>query len=334
MAFLARRMASALVVLWGTATIIFFLSYSIPSDPARAALGQDAPQEQVDRLHKEMGLDKPLYIQYGRYLERLVHGDLGESTISRQPVTKELGRLLPATFELVIPSLVLSLLLGVMLGVVAAVHAGHWQDRISQVVALFGLSMPVFWLGLLLQFVFYGKLGWLPLSGRLDPGASPPSTITGSYVVDATLHGDFSLAWDAAKYLILPTVALTTWTLPLISRLTRSVMLEVMRNDYVRTARSKGLSERVITYRHALRNALIPVVTVFGLQVGSTLGGAVVCETVFGYPGAGRALAQAVTKLDYPVITGFTLVICLSYIVANLLVDVSYVLLDPRIKLK
>jgi peptide/nickel transport system permease protein len=334
MVFLIRRIASALVVLWGTATIIFFLSYSIPSDPARAALGQDAPQEQVDRLHKEMGLDKPLYVQYERYLERLSHGDLGTSTISRQPVTSELGRLLPATFELVIPSLLISLVLGVAFGVIAAVHAGRWQDRISQVVALFGLSMPVFWLGLLLQFVFYGKLGWLPLSGRLDASIEPPSRITGSYVIDALLHLDPATAWDAAKYLILPTVALTTWTLPLISRLTRSVMLEVLRNDYVRTARSKGLSERVITYRHALRNALIPIVTVFGLQVGSTLGGAVVCETVFGYPGAGRALAQAVTKLDYPVITGFTLVICLSYVVANLLVDISYVVLDPRVKLQ
>jgi peptide/nickel transport system permease protein len=334
MAFLLKRAASALIVLWGTATVIFFLAYSIPSDPARAALGQDAPQEQVEAYHKTLGLDRPLYVQYGLYLERLAHGDLGESIISRQPVTTELRRLLPATLEVVFPSLVISLVLGVMLGVVAAVHAGHWQDRVSQVVALFGLSMPVFWLGLLLQLLFYGKLGWLPLGGRLPPGASAPPTVTGSYVVDALLDGDLSLAWLASKYLILPTVALTTWSLPLTSRLTRAVMLEVLRNDYVRTARSKGLSEFTITYRHALRNAMIPVITVFGLQVGSAFGGAVVAETVFGFPGAGRALAQAVTKLDYPVITGFTLVICASYVVVNLLVDVSYVLVDPRIKLR
>lgn len=333
MTFFAKRAVSALIVLWGTATIIFFLSYSIPSDPARAALGQDAPESQVLAYRKTLGLDRPLYVQYERYIERLAHGNLGVSIISQQPVANELGRLLPATFELVFPSLVLSLVLGVTLGVIAAVHAGHWQDRLSQVLALFGLSMPIFWLGLLLQLLFYAKLGWLPLSGRLPPGVNPPGTITGSYVLDALLHGQFGLAWLAAKYLILPTIALTTWNLPLTARLTRGVMLEVLGTDYIRTARSKGLTESRVLMRHAIRNAMIPVATIFGLQVGSTLGGAVVTETVFSYPGAGRALAQAVVSLDYPVITGFTLVLCLSYVVANLVVDVSYVFLDPRIKL-
>jgi peptide/nickel transport system permease protein len=332
--FLARRIVFALVVLWGAATIIFLLAYSIPIDPARAVLGQDAPQSQVEAYRTELGLDQPLYVQYARYMQRLARFDLGTSISSHRSVAGELGRLLPATLEIVIPSLVLSGGLGVILGVISAVKAGRWQDRVSQVVSLFGMSMPVFWLGLVLQLAFYGWLGWLPLNGRLPPAADPPRTLTGFYTIDALAIGDFGLAWTAAKHLVLPTIALTVWNLPLMARLTRAVMLDVLRLDYVRTARGKGLSERTVTYGHALRNALIPVITVFGLRLGAALGGAVIIETVFGWPGAGRTLVQAITTLDYPTITGFTLVICAAYTVANLLVDISYGFLDPRIKLR
>jgi peptide/nickel transport system permease protein len=332
--FLARRIAFALVVLWGAATIIFFLIFAIPADPARATLGQDAPREQVEAYRKELGLDQPIYVQYARYIGRLASGDLGSSISSRRPVAGELARLLPATLEVVIPSLVLSGLLGVALGVISATHAGKWQDRVSQVVSLFGMSMPVFWLGLLLQLIFFAGLGWLPLNGRLPPAVDPPPTTTGFYVIDALLVGDLGLAGLALQHLILPTIALTVWNLPLMARLTRAMMLDVLRLDYVRTARAKGLSERALLYRHALRNALIPIVTVFGLRIGAALGGAVITETVFGWPGIGRALVQAITTLDYPVITGFTLVVCAGYTLTNLIVDISYGLLDPRIKVR
>lgn len=330
--FLARRLLFAFVVLWGAATIIFFLSYAIPSDPARAALGQDAPREQVERYRRELGLDQPIYVQYVRYLQRLSRADLGTSIYSRRTVTSELARVFPATLEIVIPSLLLSATLGVMLGVVSAVHAGHWQDRVSQVTSLFGMSMPVFWLGLLMQLLFYAALDWLPLGARLPPTMDPPPIVTGSYVVDSVLSGDLGLTLVALKHLVLPVIALTLWQLPLIARLTRAVMLDVLHLDYVRTARSKGLNERIVTYRHALRNALIPVTTVFGLRLGAALGGAVVIETVFSWPGAGRVLVQAIVNNDTPIITGFTVVICAAYTVANFLVDVSYGFLDPRIK--
>ena len=329
--FLARRIAFALVVLWGAATIIFFLIFAIPADPARATLGQDAPREQVEAYRKELGLDQPVYVQYARYIGRLAAGDLGTSISSRRPVAGELARLLPATLEVVIPSLILSGGLGIALGVVSAMHAGRWQDRLSQVTSLFGMSMPVFWLGLLLQLVFFAGLGWLPLNGRLPPAVDPPPTTTGFYVIDSLLVGDVGLAALAAQHLVLPTIALTVWNLPLMARLTRAMMLDVLRLDYVRTARAKGLSERAMLYRHALRNAMIPIVTVFGLRIGAALGGAVITETVFGWPGIGRALVQPITTLDYPVITGFTLVICAGYTITNLLVDISYGLLDPRI---
>lgn len=332
--FLIRRIAFALVVLWGAATIIFLLIFAIPADPARATLGQDASHEQVEAYRKELGLDQPVYVQYARYIERLARGDLGTSISSRRPVVDELGRLLPATLEVVIPSLILSTVLGVGLGVISATHAGRWPDRVGQVGSLFGMSMPVFWLGLILQLIFFAWLDWLPLSGRLPPAITPPPTVTGFYTIDALVAGDAGLAALAAQHLILPTVALTFWNLPLMARLTRAMMLEVLRLDYVRTARAKGLSERAILYGHALRNAMIPLVTVFGLRIGGALGGAAITETVFGWPGIGRALVQAITTLDYPVITGFTLVICAGYTIANLMVDISYGLLDPRVELR
>ena len=332
MFFIARRLFSSLLVLWGAATIIFVLAYSIPTDPARAALGRDATQEQVQAYRAELGLDQPLPVQYARYIGRLTRGDLGESITTRRPVVDELIRLMPATLEIVIPSLILAGILGVVLGVISAVHAGRWQDQVSQIGALFGMSMPIFWLALVLQLVFYGWLDWLPSGGRLPAAVTPPPAITHSYVIDALLVGDVGLALTAAQHLVLPVVVLTMWNLPLISRLTRGVMLETLRLDFVRTARGKGLGERAVTYRHALRATMIPIVTVFGLRVGAALGGAVVAETVFGWPGVGRALVQAIISVDYPIITGFTLVLCAAYVLINFLVDISYGLLDPRVK--
>jgi peptide/nickel transport system permease protein len=330
--FVFGRVAAAFVVLWAAATLVFILAYAIPADPARAIMGNDAPEEQVQAYRRALGLDQPVPVQYARYIQRLAVGDLGVSLTSHRPVIAELGRFFPATLEIVIPSLVLSTVIGVVLGVLSAVKSGRWQDRLIQVTSLFGLSMPVFWLGLVMQLILYGWLGWLPLGGRLPITTLPPPTVTGFYTFDALLIGDFALAWTATKHLILPTLVLTNFSLPLMSRLTRAVMLDVLRLDFIRTARSKGLSERTVTYRHALRNAAIPLATVFGLRVGAAVGGAVITETVFNWPGAGRFLVQAITNLDYPAITGFTLVICASYTFANFLVDISYGLLDPRIK--
>jgi peptide/nickel transport system permease protein len=332
--FIATRIVFTLVVLWGAATVIFLLSYGIPRDPARALLGENASPAQLAAYRVELGLDQPLYIQYARYMGRLVQGDLGTSHVSHLPVAGELMRQLPATLEIVIPSLVISGILGVILGVISAVRAGRWPDRVSQVGSLFGMSMPVFWMGLLLQLVFYRWLDVLPLGMRLPAVMAPPPRITGSYVVDGLLAGNFDLAATALKHLALPVLVLTVGGLPLMARLTRAVMLDILRLDFMRTARSKGLSERTVTYRHALRNALIPVTTVFGLRIAAALGGTVIVETIFSWPGVGRYVVQGINVLDYPVVTGVTLLLCAAYAVANLVVDLTYMFLDPRIRLR
>lgn len=331
--YLIRRMAFMVLVLFGVATIVFFLSHVVPSDPVRMALGPEATQEMVDNYVRERGLDKPLIVQYVVYLSHVVRGDFGTSILTRQRVNSELARFIPATVELMIPSLILSIAVGIILGVTAAVRRGHWFDHTSRLFSLFGMSMPIFWLGLVLQVVFYKELNWLPSSGRLDSSLSPPPFVTGLYTVDSLLVGRWDLFFNALRHLILPSLALSSINVALIARISRTSLLDELSADYVRTARGKGLSERTVIYVHALRNALIPVVTVLGMRIGSMFGGAVLTETVFAWPGVGRYAVNGLRYMDFPVVMGFTLWVCFIFTMINILVDVSYSFLDPRVRI-
>lgn len=330
--FLVKRVLFTAVVLLGSLAVAFTLSHAIPGDPARAALGEYATREAVEKYRSDLGLDKPLIVQLMMYLSRVVRGDLGVSINTARPVLRDLTGLLPATLELILPSLFLATLVGIALGVTSAVHAGTLRDHVSRVISAFGVSMPIFWFGIVLQIAFYRNLGWLPAAGRLPVGFPPPAHVTGLYTIDSFLAGDWGAFWLALQHLILPVTTLTMFNLPFVARMTRAMMLDVLHSDYVRTARSKGLHARAVVYKHALRNSLIPVVTVLGMRIGAALGGAVITETVFSWPGMGRYAVESLRILDYPVVIGFTLMMTFAYATSNLLVDMSYALIDPRIR--
>lgn len=333
-AFILRRLAFTLVTVLGAVTLTFFLANVVPSDPARAALGPDATEAQVANYRSERGLDAPLPVQYVRYLGALARGDLGTSIVTRSPILRDLAQFIPATIELFVPSLLIALVVGLALGVSAAVYRGSWMDQISRVLSLLGLSMPIFWLGLILQLVFFRWLGWLPAGGRLDRVLFPPPTVTGMYTVDALIAGEWAVFWSALEHLLLPSLALSTLTLGIVARMTRSSLLDTLSSNFVRTARSKGLLERTVVWRHALRSALLPVLTVVGLRIGQMFGGAVLTETVFAWPGVGRYAFLGLRQLDFPVVMGFAIWATLIYSLVNLLVDVSYSLADPRVRLE
>ncbi|MBX6342924.1 MAG: ABC transporter permease, partial [Thermomicrobiaceae bacterium] len=258
-------------------------------------------------------------------------GDFGKSLSSRRPVSTDLKRYLPATIELALTSIILAVVVGVPLGVLSAVRPNSVIDYVGRMISITGLAMPAFWLALMLQFFFFAKLGWLPDGQRLPVGVTPPGTITGMYTVDALLHGDLHLFWIATKHLILPAFVLAYGSLAVITRMVRAGMLEVLGQDYIRTARAKGLRERVTISRHALRNALLPAVTVIGLQVGILLSGDVLVEIVFSWPGIGRYAITGITQFDYNAIMAVTLIIAVAYVLMNLVVDIVYMFLDPRI---
>lgn len=332
--FLVRRIAFMLVTVLGAVTVTFVLATMVPSDPARAALGPDATESQVARYRSERGLDQPLPVQYVRYVGAIARGDFGTSIVSRTPILDDLARFIPATVELLIPSLLISIVFGVGLGIAAAFYRGTWIDQASRFLSLVGLSMPIFWLGLVLQLVFFRALGWFPASGRLASALSPPPHETGLYTIDALLAGRWDLFLSATHHLVLPAVALSTLTLGIVARMTRSSLLDVLSSNYVRTARSKGLQERRVLWKHALRNALIPIVTVIGLRLGQMFSGAVLTETVFAWPGVGRYAFTALRQLDFPVVIGFTVWATFVYAFVNLLVDLSYSWIDPRVRLE
>ncbi len=334
LSFLLRRVAFAGLVVLGAIALVFTLAHIVPSDPARAALGQEATENQVEQYRREIGLDRPLWVQFGRYLWRLAHGDLGVSVLTKNRVTEDLGGAIPATVELLIPSLILSFLCGVFLGVYSAVHRGRPGDHVARVISILGMSLPVFWFGLVLQVLFYGRLSWLPAGGRLPMTAAIPAHITGLYTVDALLAGDWASALQTLRHLVLPVITLSMLNVAAMARITRASLLEVLRQDFVRTARAKGLGERVVVYKHAVRNAMIPVITVFGLRVGVLFGGAVLTESIFSWPGVGRYAVFALRQVDLPVVAAFTIYTTLTYAVVNLLVDISYSLFDPRIRIE
>jgi peptide/nickel transport system permease protein len=330
--FIVRRVLFLAVVVLGALGVVFVMAQVVPSDPARAALGPDASEAQVEQYRHEVGLDAPLAIQFARYLGRLVHGDLGLSIVTRNRVADDLREAVPATIELMIPSIVLSLVAGVALGVASAVWRGRATDHVARILSIVGMSLPVFWFGLVLQLVFYKELSWLPAGGRLALTATPPDPVTGFYTVDAALAGDWPVFFQALRHLVLPVVTLSAVNVATVARITRASLLEVLGKDYVRTARAKGLTERAATWKHALGNALIPVVTVFGMRVGIMFGGAVLTESIFAWPGIGRYAFYGLRQLDLPVVNAFVIWVTLAYAVVNVLVDASYSMLDPRIR--
>jgi peptide/nickel transport system permease protein len=332
--FVIRRLLLLIPLLVGVSLVAFVISHAVPSDPMNAALGTKAVGEPeiVEAYRKKWGLDEPVHVQYLTYVKNLLQGDLGQSIINRRPVAGELGRFLPATIELATAAIILTVLFGVPFGIISALERNTWVDRISRVISLIGVSAPVFWLALLGLFLLYAKLGWLPGPGRLSVGVKPPTRVTGFFTIDSLLMGDFSLFWDTVSHLILPAVVLGSYSTGLITRVTRSAMLEVLGQDYIRTARSKGIREFAVVVRHALPNALIPVITVLGISYGNLLAGAVLTETIFSWPGIGQYAYKSSVSLDFPAIMGVTMLIALIFILANLVVDVTYIFLDPRLR--
>lgn len=329
--FILRRLIGFVFVLAGVSVITFALAQLVPVDPALAALGQNAREDQIAAFRREYGLDQPPLQQYVRYVSRLLQGDLGISIRTRRPVADDLRDFLPATIELSLAAMGVTIVLGVSLGVLAAVNRNGWLDGLARVFALVGGSLPIFFLGLLGLAVFYSRLRWLPGPGRLDATMAPPAEITGLYVVDSLLTGNWAALENSLAHLVLPAVTLGYFSTAVLLRMTRAAMLDVLGQDYVRTARAKGLGERLVIWRHALRNALIPVITTIGLTFGSLLSGAVLTETIFGWPGLGRYATASAVSLDFPAVMGVALVAAIVYPLVNMLTDIAYHALDPRI---
>lgn len=329
--YIIKRLLLLIPVLFGVSLFVFLVLHLFTADPAAMMLGQHATAEQVAALREELGFNKPLYVQFGIFLSQILQGDFGMSLMTRSPVTEELLTRFPATIELAFAAMLIATVVGVTVGVISAVKQYSIFDYLSMVGALLGVSMPIFWLGLMLIILFSVTLGWLPVSGRIAVGMEP-STITNFYLIDSILTGNWEAFKSAVSHLILPAVALASYSMAIIARMTRSTMLEVIRQDYIRTARSKGLVESVVIFKHALRNALIPVITVIGLQMGSLLGGAVLTETVFSWPGIGSFIVNAILAGDFPVVQGGVIMVATVFVVVNLIVDILYAYLDPRIK--
>ncbi|OCR24030.1 peptide ABC transporter permease [Pseudomonas syringae] len=328
---LRKRLFGLLLVVIGVSVITFAISHLIPGDPARLIAGDRASDAIVANIRHQLGLDLPLYQQYGRYMLDLLQGDLGTSIRTSRPVLEDLQAYFPATLELALAALLLSILIGVPLGVLSAVYHNRAIDQIARTVAVTGISTPAFWLGLGLIVLFYGHLNWLPGSGRLDEGLTPPRTITGFYLIDSLLMGDWELFKNAAQHLLLPAVTLGFVNLGVIARQIRSAMLDQLGEDYIRTARAYGLSKWAVILRHALPNALIPSVTVLGLTLGDLLYGAVLTETVFAWPGMGAYVVKSIQSLDFPAVMGFAIVVSFIYVLLNMAIDLVYRLIDPRI---
>jgi len=332
--YLARRVLLVLVAALGVTLISFLISHAVPSDPIVSNLGQQASQrpEIVAAFRAKWGLDRPLYEQYLSFVGNLAHGDLGTSINTRRPVATDVSQFLPATVELATVSILFALIVGLPLGVLAAIYRDGPIDHAARVVSLIGVSIPIFWLAAVALVIFYATLQIAVGPGRLGPQLQTPPPVTGFVTIDSLIAGDLTTFRSAVEHLVLPAIVLGSSVMGLITRVTRSSLLEVLGQDYVRTARAKGLIEHVVVSRHALRNALIPTVTVLGLAYGSLLSGAVLTETIFAWPGLGRYAYQSAITNDFPAIMGVTFVIALIYILVNLLVDVAYALLDPQIR--
>lgn len=345
--YIIRRLVSVIPTLIGVTFVIFMFQRLVPGDPAVAMLGEHATQENVERIREQLGLNRPLFLdrealaegdlqgffdsQYIRYLERLAHGDMGNSIHRRVPVAETLGQRFPATLELSLFAMLIAITVGVPVGIISAARRNTWLDSVTMVGSLVGVSMPIFWLGLMEIMLFAVILQWLPAGGRLSTGVEI-TPITHLYLVDSLLTLNFPAFKDALAHIIMPAVALATIPMGIIARMTRSSMLDVLQEDYIRTAAAKGLTEKVVLFRHALKNAFLPVITIIGLQAGIMLSGAVLTETIFSWPGIGKWVYDGILGRDYPIVQGGTLIIAIIFIVVNFLVDISYAMLDPRIR--
>ncbi|MDQ0416331.1 peptide/nickel transport system permease protein [Croceifilum oryzae] len=329
--YIIRRLIMLIPVLIGMSIITFSVVHAIPGDPARTIVGDKATPAQIQEIRENLGLDKPAYIQYFTYVKDILRGDLGTSLITKQEIAKEIKPFLAATTELAVVAMLIAVFFGVNLGILSAWKQNSWFDYTAMLIALIGVSMPIFWLGLMEQWFFAQELDLLPSNGRLDPRMEFDA-ITNFYSIDAIIQGNWYAFQDAILHLILPAVALGTIPMAIIARMTRSSMLEVMRSDYIRTARAKGLGEFWVVYKHTLKNAFIPVLTVVGLQLGLLLGGAVLTETIFSWPGVGRYIFDAINARNYPVIQSGILILATIFVVINLIVDLLYAWVDPRIQ--
>jgi len=329
-----RRVLATIPLMLGVAMVVFVIMRVIPGDPVDIIIGQGgtATQEELDLLRREFHLDRPLYEQLILFLGDLSRGDLGVSFVKRRPVVDILFETLPATIELAMASLSLSILIGIPLGIYAAVRKSSFVDRISMAGALLGISMPPFWLGIVAILLLSVRLGWFPTSGRVSYGVLL-EPVTGFYLLDSLLTRNWAAFWDVLRHLFLPALTLSVGIMAVVARIIRSNMIEVLQENYVTTARAKGLHERTVLLRHALQNALIPTVTVVGLQMGVLLGGNMVVETVFGWPGMGRLVVDAIFSRDYPVIQGGVMLYTFTFVIVNLMVDILYTYLNPRIQL-
>lgn len=356
--YIIRRILYSIPVLIGILVVTFVIARSIPGDPCKAMLGEKATEEVCERFSREHGLDKSIPVQFGIFMKDVIRGDFGESIRYSRPVTVILIERLPTTLELGFIALVIAVMVGIPLGVISAVKRNSIIDVITMLIANTGVSMPVYWLGLMLSYLFALILldtpFWLPPSGRLTAGVIPipfyevygwqvveetfkyhlMEFFANMFILNSILTAEWEVFWDAVKHMILPSLALSTIPLSIIARMTRSSMLEVLRLDYIRTARAKGLREWLVILKHAFRNALLPISTIIGLQLGTLFAGAVLTETIFGLAGVGRMLFEAITARDFPIVQAFTVVIAIGYVAANLLVDLSYAFIDPRIKLE
>ncbi len=330
--FVLRRLLQVIPTLLLLSLLVFAWLRSLPGGPASAFLGDRATPERIAELNRVLGLDQPIFVQYGRFLGRTLSGDFGVSTITGQPVLAEIGRALPATVELSVAALLIAVLLGIPLGYLAASRRGRPLDVATIIGTLVGVAVPVFFLGYLLKAFFAVELGWFPPSGRQAVGIDA-TNVTGFVVLDGVLTREWDASWDAIRHLVLPAVTLATIPLAVIVRITRASVLDVMGSDFVRTANSKGLAPGTVRGRHVLRNALLPVSTTIGLQVGLLLAGAVLTEKVFVWGGIGTLLADAITLKDYPRLQALLLLGALVYVLVNLLVDLSYAIIDPRVRL-
>jgi len=329
--FIVRRLLLLVPILLGLSILVFAWIRALPGSPAESLLGERATPEIIKRTRHQYGLDRPIYVQYWRYLDETVHFDLGTSIATSRKITFEIKHRFPATVELALAAMIFSIVLGIPLGFLAAKRHGTLFDHTSLLLSLIGISIPIFFLGLILKYVFAVRLGWLPSIGREDV-LSETKHPTNFYVLDAILARNPGAVWDSIKHLILPGIALGSIPLAIVARITRAAVLDVQNEDYVRTARAKGLAPLTVDRRHVLRNALLPVTTIVGLQTGLLLSGAVLTETVFAWPGVGFWLKEAIFNRDYPVLQGGILFLAVVFVLVNLIVDLSYAIINPRIR--
>jgi peptide/nickel transport system permease protein len=331
--FLIRRLGFLVFVIFGVSVITFVVSHVVPADPIALVAGKNPTPAELAQIRHQYGLDQPLPQQYLTYMGRLLRGDLGDSLTSHRPILDDFLTYFPATIELTFYAMAICVAIGVPLGVYSGLRRGGWLDHVTRLLSVGGSAMPIFWLGLLLQLVFYGSLGWLPSSSRLDTFQPPPHHITGIYTLDSLLTLNFAALGNSLKHVLLPALCLAFASLSLVVRVTRSSMLDVITQDYIRTARAKGVSRRAVVMRHAMRNALIPTTTLLGLQVGNLLSGAFLVEVVFSWPGIGFYSINTIQNFDYQAIMSITVILAVTYTLVNLVVDILYTFLDPRIAL-